>query len=1039
MQTIVHITDLHHSKHGTVKGDISRAFVGNVVNKLNELVVDRALGVDPILVFTGDLVQSGGGDEDDCDFSTLHEDVLVPICNAMGIRPNRVVICPGNHELDIIAVDSEQKIKNNSSVSSRQISEDMRNKLEKFFDFIERNNYQSVSRECPRIMKFEIGETKVVVLNALAGIYSDGDDFGNAFLTSSEMMTDLDFLEPNSVVCIHHPLEWFDEKTRPVFQKLLARKKCRLLSGHEHMPAVQIHTEGKGRFINIRGGAAGDTGESCHFSVINLSPSSEAITYRSFTATTESDGFEGPAVEDSKCYPENSRGFFETTRAFLTNGRIRSIAEKVGKEQTKYREELQRNIHGKYVEPLMAYYDGSQLNSILCQPYKFIEERGIIVVGGDELSGKSTLVVEASVNSNLSPTTDCITLLLDFRALDTDNIFTALTRQLRNSGCSDLEANNLLELGAAKVILDNFAPSKVRIKELLIEFHTSYPDVTLILVTAGGGQYSPSNSPSFLPESTIFYRLQDVTREIALKMAAGMPDSGVGNDLKLAARVFKSISSLGAPRSVFYVQNLLRMYMQDAAVEPLNQYLMQRNIITESMTYAHKKHWINKPYDADTMEMFIGELAFILYDKNISFVSKGELYTHIEQFQKRKGMLPKHFPADLIYNILRSSHLLREYEHGIGFMVTGLEDYFLAKHMTFNNNFRDYVLSDEGLLRLPSVAQLYVAQNPNDIDRIEIIFGKIDGLVDELKTDFRDLEDDVLREAINQARPNSINKLKKEVNDELAKLAEEETLDEIVLAPRDSMVRLGQRVNFAQEERAAIYIQLGASIIGVTRTLDAGPRKQLFDRLKPLIVIAMQSSAMLAQHLADGKSIKVRGTTIRANYVGRLKEEENRFFLILTSMLSNISNSFGVWAGSLSFYASAKELLEVEVDPLIATALLSQQVEADCEEAFQHLPQVINKTQYPALMSITVENYLDGIRMAPPESKDLGKQALHNLSEIVSEMSPPKAGIPNKKPAEDETRERSQRLNSIYQGLVQKINVGSHLGKGVVVKDVKPK
>jgi len=53
MQTIIHITDLHHTVSGK-KYDDSKAFIPLAVEKLAEMKASGELGINPILVFTGD-------------------------------------------------------------------------------------------------------------------------------------------------------------------------------------------------------------------------------------------------------------------------------------------------------------------------------------------------------------------------------------------------------------------------------------------------------------------------------------------------------------------------------------------------------------------------------------------------------------------------------------------------------------------------------------------------------------------------------------------------------------------------------------------------------------------------------------------------------------------------------------------------------------------------------------------------------------------------------------------------------------------------
>ena len=542
MQTIVHITDLHHSRSGSLRGDVSRAFIENAVIKLSELRKDKSLGIEPILVITGDIVQSGADNPEGSDYECLQTDVLSPIMEAMGIDSSQVVLCPGNHELDRFAVDEDDKVRDYVQSSSDVIKADLQKKLPGFFGFVEKHGYRSVTRDSPRIATFEFGKTNITVLNALAGIYSDGSDLGEAFLTPTEVQAGLNVIPNYSVVCMHHPVEWLNTEIRQAFTSLLGRKRCRLLTGHEHKPSAQFVQEGKNRMVMVRGGAAGETGEISHFSLINLSPDSEAINLRKFCSTLESGGFKGPTVDDSECHPDESRQFFMKTRAFLTTTRIQDIAKRVAGEQGDYLEKLLENVHGHYIEPPLAVYDDNELNSKHCVTSRILEVDGVAVIGGDELSGKTTLTLNSVFNMNMSGDTESILLFLDFRILNTETIEAVAVKKLKAAGCTNDDAKMLMRNKAVKIVIDNFSPAKHRAKVLFRTFKKEYPTTPMILVTAGGGRFNPSNAPSFLPEDTIYFRIKDINRETAIKMAGGMPDTAGLDSLKLAGRVFKSLS-----------------------------------------------------------------------------------------------------------------------------------------------------------------------------------------------------------------------------------------------------------------------------------------------------------------------------------------------------------------------------------------------------------------------------------------------------------------------------------------------------------------
>jgi hypothetical protein len=263
---------------------------------------------------------------------------------------------------------------------------------------------------------------------------------------------------------------------------------------------------------------------------------------------------------------------------------------------------------------------------------------------------------------------------------------------------------------------------------------------------------------------------------------------------------------------------MVDVFLSDGSVEPLNRYLLIENLLSERIRAAHKEVLPNQPVDMDMLETFIGQIAFRLMERSDPYLSKADFYRLVEEFIERKGIQRKRFDADLVLEILTRSFVLRDYEFGFGFMMLSIEDYFLAKHMGRDEKFRTYIMSTDGLLTYPSVAEYYVAQNPSDKPRIEQILALIDDFENEVAP-FVDTIRESSEAAISNAHPGGVLDLKERLMDRLGEI---EGSDEPTSLHFEDPKPVGRtkRVRFAAEERGAVFLQLGASILGVTRTLD---------------------------------------------------------------------------------------------------------------------------------------------------------------------------------------------------------------------------
>jgi hypothetical protein len=87
---IVHFTDLHFENANPFQRDLIQALI-------RDLAIERSGGLSPdFLLFSGDLVHN----PDDPDiYPALEQEVMTPLLRVLGLTPNRVILCPGNHDV----------------------------------------------------------------------------------------------------------------------------------------------------------------------------------------------------------------------------------------------------------------------------------------------------------------------------------------------------------------------------------------------------------------------------------------------------------------------------------------------------------------------------------------------------------------------------------------------------------------------------------------------------------------------------------------------------------------------------------------------------------------------------------------------------------------------------------------------------------------------------------------------------------------------------------------------------------------------------
>lgn len=426
------------------------------------------------------------------------------------------------------------------------------------------------------------------------------------------------------------------------------------------------------------------------------------------------------------------------------------------------------------------------------------------------------------------------------------------------------------------------------------------------------------------------------------------------------------------------------MFLSDGSVEPLNRYLLIENLLSEKIRESFKLNVPNQPVDMEMLETFIGQISHFLLIHEQPYISKAEYYSLADKFIEKKGLQRKRFNPDSILKVLTDSFVLRDYDGSYGFIMVSVEDYFLAKHMGKDEVFRQSVMSPEGLLTLPSVAEYYIAQNPSDTLRISQIFEIIDAFRAEVSP-LVELMKEPAMGVIKSAAPGSSSDLQNEI---INLLAETETREGEPVVISEKPKQFGKRLKFSMEERFSVLLQLGSSILGVTRTLDQSERIEIFEKIRSLLIISFYGAPVIARHLADGGEVKLRGVAFKADYVGALAVQEDRLYIILRGMLYNIMKHFATWAGSPSFFNAAVSLRSKESDELIVASLFAQNIEADLGEAIEFIPEITKSVDSMVIKEIVIRLFMDAMTLVPLERAD-ERKAIDRLVDVTLEVHPP--------------------------------------------------
>lgn len=265
--TWLHLSDWHQKGN-----DFDRKVVRD---KLIDDIRDRA-GIDPnltqidFIVFSGDLVFGGK----QAEYKTAQECFLDPVLEATGLKPDRLFIVPGNHDLDHEVFEllppALQRGLNEEECKNWLADERKRKRLlepfEAFSAFVNDYTGQDSPDYASIRMWSDLGGKKIALLGLnsawMCGRNKDNNgkinDYGFTLLGEPQIHDALNQIAEADVrlVILHHSFEWLAEFDRHRIEERLGKAAHFILCGHQHFPQIKINKGTSGDTVIIPAGAS---------------------------------------------------------------------------------------------------------------------------------------------------------------------------------------------------------------------------------------------------------------------------------------------------------------------------------------------------------------------------------------------------------------------------------------------------------------------------------------------------------------------------------------------------------------------------------------------------------------------------------------------------------------------------------------------------------------------------------------------------------------------------------------------------------------
>jgi nucleoside phosphorylase/predicted phosphodiesterase len=266
--TWLHLSDWH--QHGA---DFDRTVVLDAL--LQDIryrsAIDPRLAEVDCVVFSGDLANGGKAAE----YKAAREQFLDPVLKAVGVAPARLMIVPGNHDLDrdelkFVPAGLTKLLSSSQEVNEWLIKDKPRtlalDPFSQFKTFVAEYTGQR-SPDYANVLRFEAGGRSVAILGLNSAWmcgrkddYGNVDDKGHLVVGEPQIHAALEAMRDDDIriAVLHHPWEWLADWDRDLVQERVQRASHFVLMGHVHRAKVNVSTGTGGNCVEIPAGASYD-------------------------------------------------------------------------------------------------------------------------------------------------------------------------------------------------------------------------------------------------------------------------------------------------------------------------------------------------------------------------------------------------------------------------------------------------------------------------------------------------------------------------------------------------------------------------------------------------------------------------------------------------------------------------------------------------------------------------------------------------------------------------------------------------------------
>ena len=247
--TWLHLSDWHQRGRGFNRLVVRDALINDLRNRVS---ISPDISTIDFLVLSGDITFS-----ENEEYDTATEHLFKPILEAIDLTTDRLIIVPGNHDLDRKRFDLLPNALLQPFTSEEQVQDwltDDRKRARLLDPFEAYHHFATTftfkTSEYTTISRYKVDGKQIALIGLNSALMccrnkdvkGEVNDYG--FLVVGEpqvhdamkQIADADI----RIAVLHHPFEWLTDFDRTRVKELLGQQCHFLLCGHQHMPEVNI-------------------------------------------------------------------------------------------------------------------------------------------------------------------------------------------------------------------------------------------------------------------------------------------------------------------------------------------------------------------------------------------------------------------------------------------------------------------------------------------------------------------------------------------------------------------------------------------------------------------------------------------------------------------------------------------------------------------------------------------------------------------------------------------------------------------------------